>query len=176
MPPGGDTGREDVWPWFKRKPLAWALFGVAGVGLVGTIVFGALAGNRNANADSFSDQILSEVQAGEDGKAVAKLPPQYWSNGDGTGTPQPCGTLDDPSTAYGHYTNACNDLRAEINAYDDLLIGVAVMVPVFVASTAGLIIYYFVDTADKGKGSAMTLVPTPIITEEVQGAGLVGTF
>lgn len=178
MPPGGDTGREDLMPWFRRKPGAWALFGVAGAGLIGTIVFGALAGNRNSNAGSFSDQILAEVQAGENGKSVAKLPPQYWSEGNGTGTPQPCGTLDDPSTAFGHYQTACNDLRNEINAYDDLLIGVAVSVPIFVGATAGLIIYYFVDTGGKkgANNTGITIMPTPIITPETRGGGLVGTF
>ncbi len=175
-PPGGDTGREDLWPWFKRKPIAWALTGVAGGGLIATIVFGALAGNRNSNADDFSDQILTEVQAGEDGKANAKLPPQYWSNGDGTGTPQPCGTLDDPSTAFGHYTSACNDLRAEIDAYDDLLIGVAVAVPITVLSAAGLVAYYFIDTDKKDGNPGVTVIPAPIITADTQGGGIIGTF
>lgn len=176
MPPGGDTGREGVWPWFKKRPLAWALFGVAGASLVGTIAFGALAGNRNANAGSFEDQILAEVQAGEDGKSSAKLPPQYWSNGDGTGQPQPCGTFGDSSTAYGHYASACNDLRGEIDAYDDLLIGVGVSVGLFAASTAGLIIYYFVDSGSKGSSTGTTLVPVPMITPDSQGGSLVGTF
>ncbi len=174
MPPGGDTGREDLWPWFKRRPVAWALFGVAGASLVGTIVFGALAGNRDANVGSFQDQIEAEVQAGEDGKASAKLPPQYWSNGDGTGQPQPCGTFDDPSSAFGHYAGACDQLRGEIDARDDLLIGVGVSVGLFAVSTAGLIIYYFVDTGSKR--SSATIVPVPIITPDSQGASLVGTF
>ncbi len=178
MPPGGDTGSDGFLDWAVPRWGAWALAGGATVGLIGTIVFGALAGSRNSNADSVSGQILTEVQAGEEGKAEAKLPPQFWSNGDGTGAPQPCGTLDDTNSGFAHYAQACNSLRAEINAYDELLIGVAVMVPVFVASTAGLLVYYFVDTADDNNGSArsFTLLPTPIITPTTQGAGLVGTF
>ena len=176
-PPGGDTGRQGFFEWGHDKVGFYLLsVGVVG-GLIGTVVSAGFAGHYNSNASSFSDQILTEVQRGEDGKAVAKLPPQFWSNGDGTGTPQPCGTLDDPNTAFGHYEDACNDLRAEIDNYDDALIGVAVMVPVFVLSTAGLIIYYFVDSDREGSAKpSFTIVPTPIITGDTKGGGLVGTF
>ena len=174
-PPGGDSGREGLWPWFKKRPLAWALFGVASVSFVGTFVFGGLAAQRNTNASDLEDQIIAEVQRGEDGKTLAKLPPQFWSNGDGTGQPQPCGRLDSPGTGFAHYADHCGQLRNELDAYDDMLIGVAVMVPVFVLSTTGLAVYYVVDS-DKGGSSSGTLLPVPIITPTVQGAGLVGTF
>jgi hypothetical protein len=173
---GGDTGREGLIPWFTHRPLAWVLFGLAGAGLIGTVAFGAAAGSADAAASDVSDQIISEVKRGEEDKTSnAHLPDQYWSDGDGTGEPQPCGSEDNPESGYAYYRDACDQLRDNIDAYDADLIGLGVSAAVGVAALAGLTVYYFVDSDDSA-GHAGSIMLVPAIGKDGRGAALVGEF
>jgi hypothetical protein len=163
---GADTGREDLVSWFTRKPGAWVLVGLAGAGLIGTVAFGIAAASADSAASDVSDQILAEVKKGESEGGRAKLPPQYWSDGDGTGEPQPCGSLDDPESGYAYYKDACNQLRDNIDAYDADINGLAL---------AGVTVYYFVDTSGSGRATG-SIALVPAISPEARGATLIGEF
>ena len=174
------VGREPFLDWFTRKPIAWVGAGLTGVGVIGAVSFGIAAGVADGNASSNEDAILAQVQR-LDGTAN-ELPPEFWSNKDGTGTPQPCGNFDRPSSGYAYYREACGLLRDNIDSRDGSLIGVAVFTSVAVAAAAGTVIYYFVDTADGGDAPQQQQPPqpryglVPILTPTEQGAGIVGQF
>ncbi|MBW2524922.1 MAG: hypothetical protein JRI23_12130 [Deltaproteobacteria bacterium] len=182
LPPPGpeprDTGRENFFRWYTRKPIAWVLTGVAGLGLVGTISFGAAAAHYDSSADEVSDAILAEVRRWEDDPTRSGyLPDNYYSS---DGTPQPCGDFDDPASAYPHYSTACDTLRDNINARDTDLALMTVSIVLMAASVGGTVIYYFVDTSDgEDPGSvegAGSITAGPIITPTMQGVGIIGTF
>ncbi len=172
MPPadtGPDTGRENFFKWYTHKPVAWVLTGVTGVGLVGSIAFGAAAAGAASSADDVTAQIEGEV-ATED-----NLGPEYYSS---DGQAQPCGSLDNPDSAHPYYRDACNTLRDNLDARDADMIGMGVFIGVGVAAAAGVFVYYFIDTNKKSTNTASRspIVVSPIITPDHQGVGLLGTF
>jgi hypothetical protein len=178
-PPGPDVaeepGREGFFTWYAKKPIAWVLTGVAGLGLIGTVGFGIAAGSADSSAQSVSDQIVNEV------RRTDNLPAQWYENGDKVnGQPQPCGSIDDPATAHPYYADACNQLRDNIDAYDTDIALMGVSIGVLVAGVAGVVIYYFADP-DNPEQTAAEQGPSlvgfgPYFTETERGFGLVGTF
>lgn len=179
-----DTGRENFFKWYGRKPVAWVLTGVAGLGLIGSIAFGAAAASADSNADEVSQSILDEVgKWRSDPTASGHLPAAWYENGDtANGQPQPCGDFDDPATAYPYYAGACDTLRDNVNAYDTDIALMVVSMVVLAGGVGGTIVYYFVDTGDGDAPGSVEAEASgnisvgPIITPYTQGVGVVGTF
>lgn len=175
-PPGGgaDTGRDNFFDWFTNKPIAWVLTGVAGLGLVGTIAFGAAASSADSSADSVSDQISSEVAR------TNNLPDSYYDNGDSrTGQAQPCGDRENPATAYPYYADACASLVDNLDAYDTDIALMGVSIGLLAGGAAGVVIYYFADPDNpeqSAKSGPRIVGAAPIVTPFEQGFGLLGTF
>lgn len=163
---GGDGGRENFFDWFVDTPVAWVGAGLTGVGLIGGIAFGAAGGSASSSADDVTAAIQAEVEANR-GKPIGQ--------GGLSGSQTPCGPEDDPSADVPYYAEACNQLRDNLDTrnLDYTLMGVFFGVGALAA--AGTVIYYFVDTADGGDGSASVQV-VPILSPQAQGFGLVGTF
>ena len=175
-PPGGDpgpmsgppmgpgpadtgVGRENFFHWYPRKPIAWVGTGLTGLGLVGTIVFIGVAADANSQANTVTDAIKAEQ---------AKL------NNVPDGR-QPCGPEDQPEADLPHYAQACSLLRDHLDTYDGSLIGVGIFAGVTVLAAGGTVLYYFLDSANGGDGSA-SLTLQPMLGPETQGLGLTGTF
>ncbi|MCC6521981.1 MAG: hypothetical protein IT373_04915 [Polyangiaceae bacterium] len=167
-PDSGGTGRMGFGEWYTQKPGAWALTGVTGLGLVGTIAFGALAGKASSASNDVTDQILAEVNR------THNLPASYYDQA--TGQPQPCGDIDDPATAFGYYADACDKLRSNIDAYhvDMALLGTSIAV--MVAAAAGTVIYYFVDSTPSDSPPPATFGIVPVLSPTERGLGVVGSF
>jgi hypothetical protein len=171
MPPdtGADTGREDFFSWYMHKPIAWVLTGVAGVGIIGTIGFGAAAGDADSKASSVQDKIFSELNNCEKPGSGCQLPPEYFDRD--TGEPVPCGPRDDPNGAHPHYQAACDQLRDNLDTRDTDIIGLAIMASIGGAALVGGVIYYFVDSpGSSSSGTNVIPVVTPAFT------GVAGSF
>ena len=165
MPPDNvDTGREDFFPWFARKPGAWVGAGFTGLGVVGVIAFSALAAKASSATDDVTQQIVDEINKKNN------LPPSYYEGGE----PRPCGKEGELSTAFPYYSEACGKLQDDIDAYniDMGLLGASIAVTVLAAG--GTVIYYFVDTANSDAPPSMAVMPFASDTQG--GLGLVGAF
>ncbi|MBI4705501.1 MAG: hypothetical protein HY744_30780 [Deltaproteobacteria bacterium] len=181
LPPdrvAGGPGRENVLTWFKRKPLAWVGVGVTGLGLVGTIAFGAAAADASGAADTVSEQILYEVDHPQ--SSAGALPPDYYRDGKA----EPCGSYDQDEAgakpAHPYYAKACVQLRDNISAYNTdiaLLVTSAVLTGVGAGATVA---YYFIDTRAGGTaanhGSHVTTAIVPVIAPSHQGLAIMGRF
>ena len=163
---GGDGGRENFFDWFVDTPVAWVGAGLTGVGVIGGIAFAAAGASASSSADDVTAAIQNEVEANR-GRPI--------SQGGLSGSQTPCGPEDDPSADVAYYAEACNQLRDNLDSrnLDYTLMGV--FFGVGAVAAAGTVVYYFVDTADGGDGSASVRV-VPIISQQTQGFGLVGSF
>ncbi len=167
MPPGGDrgvtTGRENFFKWFKRKPLAWVSAGFTGVGVIGTIAFGAAAADADGAADDVSATIQNEM------KTANNLPANK----------EPCGPRDQPELDYAYYHSACDKLRDNLSAYDTDIALMTTSLIVGVLAAGGTVAYYFIDSKPRKSGSTegpRIVGFAPIITETERAFGVVGTF
>jgi hypothetical protein len=158
-------GREPILDWYKRKPIAWVGTGVAGLGLVGVVLFSALAADSSGSADNITAKINDYAAANPD-----------TTQGRTSGY---CGPRDDPSGDLKGYENACNQLRDKLDTYDTqvalavtsgVLLGVGVI---------GTVTYAMIDWYPKKQqtaaGPRVTAI-APIVGSRQAGLGIAGTF
>ena len=170
-------GYENFFTWFAKKPLAWVFTGVGGLGLIGTIGFGAAAGSAKSAENSVQSDILAEVNRLKGSpSAQGYLPPSYYEGSD----PKPCGPLDDSSKDYGYYHNACDQLRDNIKVHKTDSIMAGVSAGLLVVGVAGDIIYYVVDgkqsATQAGNDGPRIVGAGPVVTTTQAGFGLTGVF
>lgn len=170
------SNRPSILEWLKRKPAAIATLSVGGgLGLIGTIGFGAAAGAAKSAASDVSGQILAEVQSPSDPSGT--LPAGYY---DASGRPIPCGTVDDPSTAHPYYRDACDLLRENRDAYDVDIGLMATSLAVMTLSVGGTALWYYLDTNTSGTSTPTTARPfitvAPLLGADQRGLGVVGSF
>lgn len=163
---GADTGRQNFFDWFADTPVAWVGAGLTGVGLIGGIAFGAAGASASSSADDVTAAIQTEVDENR-GQPI--------SQGGLSSSQTPCGPEDDPSADVPYYADACNQLRDNLDNRDLDYTLMGVFFGVGALAAAGTVVYYFVDTADGGDGTASIQV-VPILSGQTQGMGLVGTF
>jgi hypothetical protein len=182
-PDGAASGSyENFFTWFAKKPLAWVFTGVGGLGLIGTIAFGAAAGSAKSAQDSVQQDILDEVTRWQNNPSAAgHLPDSYFEvNEDGVRQAKPCGPVDDSSKDFGYYSNACDQLRDNISAYDTDVAMAIVSAVLLGGGVAADIIYYVVDgkesSTQAGNDGFRIVSVGPVVTPTEQGFGLVGTF
>ncbi|WP_437683166.1 hypothetical protein [Sorangium sp. So ce131] len=109
MTPGqASGGREPFFDWYKRKPLAWAGTGVAGVGLVMGIVGSALVVSASNDAEDAGNQITNFVRLNESSIPAGRRA-------------QPCGPREDPSRDLPRFENACQTLRDDLDRREGAL-------------------------------------------------------
>ena len=87
--------------------------------------------------------------------------------------PQPSAISDAIFSVYLHASGSRRAIDLDSRNLDYTLMGV--FFGVGAVAAAGTVVYYFVDTADGGDGSASVRV-VPIISQQTQGFGLVGSF
>ncbi len=138
--PGGATlptelgGREPFLSWYKRKPIAWVGTGVAGLGLLGGIIFSASAGSASGSANKLitaikteRDKTITDLSINPDGRANV------------------CGDHDTGAGALPHFADACTKVRNNESAYHtDVALAVTSWV-LFGVGVAGTTAYAMID-------------------------------
>ena len=164
--------------WLKAKPAAIATLSVGGgLGLLGTIGFGVVAGEAKGKAGDLTDLILMQTQHPSDPNG--QLPANYY---DSNGTATPCGGTSDATTAHPYYRDACDALRSQLKAYDVDMALMATSLVVMTLSVGGTYIWYYLDTDPKSDAKPADQTPhafvtvAPILSTQQQGLSFVGTF
>jgi len=182
QPPEGQPseGREPFFTWFAKKPLAWVFTGIGGLGLIGTIGFGAAAGSAQSAKTGVQNQILDKVAEWNNSTCDPRDPKCGRVTAYEGSDPKPCGPQDASSPDQPYYANACTQLRDNITAYNtDVALSIVSAVLLGGGAIAD-IIYYVVDTkpspSQTGSDGPRILGVGPVVTPTQQGFGLVGTF
>ena len=164
--------------WLKAKPAAIATLSVGGgLGLLGTIGFGVVAGEAKGKAGDLTDLILMQTQHPSDPNG--QLPANYY---DSNGTATPCGGTSDATTAHPYYRDACDALRSQLKAYDVDMALMATSLVVMTLSVGGTYIWYYLDNDPKSDAKPANQTPhafvtvAPILSTQQQGLSFVGTF
>lgn len=170
--------RIDIVHWLEGKPEALTALSIgAGLGLLGTIGFGIGASNAKSTASDVTATIVGETKQPSDPSGV--LPPNYYT---ATGSPIPCGSVADPSTAHPYYATACAQLRTNIKAHDTDIALMATSLVLTTVSIGGTLVWYYLDsnaktgTAPKDAGAQAFVTVVPLLSPHHQGLGLQGTF
>lgn len=183
--PTSEVGREGFFQWYKDKPLAWVLTGVGGLGLIGTIGFGAAGGNAKGAADDVTDSInakVAEYEAAGSGSGYLGDPSDPSNGWYQDGVAKPCGPEDDSSKDHSYYHQACDLLRDNLSTYDVDMALMGVSIGLFAVGVGGTIIYYFVDAPTEATAEPAEPPPTvavqiaPVIGPTQQGIGIAGVF
>ncbi len=165
--------REPFLTWYKRKPIAWAGTGVAGLGLLGGIIFSAAGGSASSSAGTLASAIKVERDKTAGDPTI---------NPDGRANV--CGDRTTGAGALAHFAKACADLRSNESTYHtDVALAVTSWV-LFGVGVAGTTAYAMVDWyPSKGAPKAATtkagpkvLAVAPVVTPSLQGVTVVGTF
>jgi hypothetical protein len=180
-PEGGPSaGREAFFPWFAKKPLAWVFTGIGGLGLVGTIAFGAAAGSAQSAKTSVQNDILEQVAVWRNKTCDPKDPKCGLVTSYEGSDPKPCGPQDGSAPDQPYYANACGQLRDNIKAYNTDVALAIVSAVLLAGGAVADVVYYFVDTApgstQAGNDGPRITGVGPVVTPTEQGFGLVGTF
>ncbi|MEZ4295740.1 MAG: hypothetical protein R3B70_12245 [Polyangiaceae bacterium] len=156
-------GREPIFDWFKRKPVAWVGAGVTGVGLIMGIGFSAAAGAASNNVNSYAEQI--RIQATKD-----QL------------TGRPCGVEDDPNDDVllpTNYHPACETLRTSLGQYRTDVALAATGWVLFGLGAIGTTVYAMLDWYPNRQQTAQgprLIAVTPIVSDKEGGIGLIGEW
>ncbi|WP_433937007.1 tol-pal system YbgF family protein [Sorangium cellulosum] len=166
-PDRASGGREPFFHWYKRKPLAWAGTGVAGVGLVMGIVGTVITTSASGNAEDIGDEIKAFVARNE-----STIPANRRA--------QPCGRREDPSGDLPGFENACGSLREELDSYDGALpwaITGWVLLGVGVVGTAtyAMIDWYPSEQKTAAAGPRVTWI-APLVAPGQASLSVAGTF
>lgn len=153
--------REPLMQWYTRKPIAWVGTGVAGLGLVGGIIFSVAAASASSAADDHAAQIQSHADA--------------------DGVDKPCGPIDsDGSRDLPKYRDACNALRQDFSDHDTDVALAAVSWTLFGVGVVGTVTYAMIDWYPKKKPASTTttgsLEMAPVFAPGYRGIGLTGRF
>ena len=178
--PGGaapltPTGeREPFSTWYKRKPIAWVGTGVAGLGLLGGIIFSATAGSASSLANLQSaaikterDKTINDTDINPDGRANV------------------CGDRDNGAGALDHFSAPCKTLRANESAYKTDVALAATSWVLFGVGVVGTTAYAMIDwypkkdqpqKAEAPSSGPKVLAVAPVISPALQGVTILGTF
>jgi hypothetical protein len=171
MPASGE--REPFLTWYKRKPIAWVGTGVAGLGLLGGIIFSAAGSSASGSANT----LVSAIKVERDNTVNdTNINPDRRAN--------VCGDRDTGAGALPHFADACANLRSnESTFHTDVALAVTSWV-LFGVGVAGTTAYAMVDWyPSKGAPKTATAKPgpkvlavTPVVSPSVQGVAIVGSF
>ncbi|MEJ7734613.1 MAG: hypothetical protein WKG00_36135 [Polyangiaceae bacterium] len=160
-------GGEPFFKWYTRTPLAWVGTGVAGVGLVLTLVGSIVAGSASSAADDHTGQIETEIDRRIDAGSIQP------------GT-KPCGPADSSGERdLADFKDACNVLRDDFSKHDT---GVALAVTGGVllgVGVIGTVTYALIDWYPKKKAPSTGHVDIdvqPVISPGYRGLGVTGSF
>ena len=168
------SGREPFFTWYKRKPVAWVGTGVAGLGLLGGIIFSAAAGSASSSANTLATAITAErnrIKSSTDPLDATRNP---------DGRDNVCGDRDTGAGAVAHFAKPCENLRSNASAYQtDVALAVTswVLVGVGVAgTTAYAMIDWYPKKEQKTASGPKILAVAPVVSPSLQGVAIVGSF
>jgi hypothetical protein len=183
-----NRGREPIFTWFKRKPIAWVGAGATVIGLGMGIGFSAAAGlassnigrpasgtGPNADKGGYATQIANQAKAD-----LAKYPSTTFD----TLAAEPCGKEADPNDDWQipggpNYHQPCEKLRESLGAYRTDVALAATGWVLFGLGAIGTTVYALVDWYPKKGGAAQGPQVTgfaPIFGPGQGGATLIGVF
>ena len=179
-PPMATSGeREPFFTWYKRKPIAWVGTGVAGLGLLGGIIFSASASSASSSASTLAAAITEErtrIQGSNNPADLAFNP---------DGRANVCGDRDTGVGALQHFAGPCTTLRDNESTYHtDVALAVTSWV-LFGVGVAGTTAYAMLDwypnkgapkTAIAPEKGPKILAVAPVVSPSLQGVTIVGTF
>jgi len=166
-PPGTGPQRRTFGEWYTHKPGAWVGTGVAGVGLLGGIIFGVSAMNASSASQTHVSEILAEN----------KTNPQY----NPTNRTNLCGDANG-NGALPHYASACSILQNDISQYHTDVALLATGWVFFGLGAIGTAAYAIIDwypnrAVAPTTGSAFpSLAVVPLVSPSVHGIGVLGSF
>lgn len=168
--------REPFFDWYKRKPIAWVGTGVAGLGLLGGIIFSASAGSASGSATTLAAAIAAERNRVRDSMdpGVRAFNPDNRAN--------VCGDRSTGAGALVHFADACTSLRSNESTYHtDVALAVTSWV-LFGVGVAGTTAYAMIDwypnkvPAKTAAAGPKILAVAPVISPALQGVTVVGSF
>ncbi len=171
MAPTPSGEREPFFAWYKRKPVAWVGTGVAGLGLLGGILFSAAAGSASSSANSLTaainverDKTINDADINPDGRSNV------------------CGNRDNGAGALAHFASACQDLRDTEGTYKTDVALAATSWVLFGAGVVGTTAYAMIDwypkkdQPQKAASGPQILAVAPVVSPSLQGVTVLGTF
>ncbi len=173
MPPTAPGEREPFFTWYKRKPIAWVGTGVAGLGLLGGIIFSAAGSSASGAANTLAAGIAAERTKTINDMSI---------NPDGRSNV--CGDRSTGAGALAHFATNCAKLRDNESLYHtDVALAVTSWV-LFGVGVAGTTAYAMIDwypskgapaTATRTTGPKILAV-APVVSPALQGVTVVGSF
>lgn len=162
--------------WYTHKPAAWVLTGVAGLGLLGGIIFGASA----TNASSASTMHVAEVEAQiPKYNATAPIP-----KGADVAPSDVCNAsvLAASTRLSGYFSGACGTVLSDISQYHTDVGLLATGWVLFGLGAVGTATYAIIDwypnrarASDNASASPNVMV-LPLVSPTVHGVGVIGRF
>jgi len=156
------SGREPLFHWFKRKPIAWVGVGVTGVGLIMGVTTSIIAGSASSSADDLTNQIAEQQKIRKE-----------------TGLPV-CGDRDTGAGGIAFYDKACSMLRDDISTYNTAMPLAVTGWVLFGVGAIGTAAYAMLDWYPKKSQTTASgpriLAVTPVVSSTQQGIGIAGTF
>ena len=163
--------REPIFSWYKRKPIAWIGTGVAGVGLVGGIVFSVLTAHVGSVADKHAADIRGFVQANNLGNLKPCAP-------DGSNQPDYSFVNSEGKTV--SFGTACTALREDLSDFNANFAVATVSWILFGVGVLGTGTYAYLDwysAPPKKTGSRPRITAiAPIVSPTHGGIGVTGSF
>ena len=161
MPPQPDRAdKKDFGSWFIQSPIAWVGTGLTAVGLGLGIGFSVAASQSASDANAIADAIRNE--ADDDGLQGA-----------------PCGAEDGTGSGDA-YPGPCNALRDALGVRDANVAVAVVGWVLFGLAAGGTTAYILIEYPKASKGSAKQGGPTvgllPVVSPDMTGAALTGSF
>ncbi|MCK6590735.1 MAG: hypothetical protein L6Q76_24500 [Polyangiaceae bacterium] len=168
---GPPVEREPIFSWYKRKPIAWVGTGLAGVGLVGGIVFSALTASVGSTADRHAGEIRDFVRNNNLGNIKPCAP---------EGSGQPDYSFTNAAGDQVSFGTACTVLREDLSDYDtNFAIATAswVVFGVGVLGTGAYALFdwYLAPPKKTASGPRVTAI-APVVSPTHQGIGVMGSF
>ena len=166
--------------WVGDTPAAWVGLGITGAGLVGSGVFAFLANRKYDNANATADVIRSEFDRDkESGSPYVIAPDTAPCKLDEMNFQRRDGDEDAAADRRATYADACSVFVDQSNAGDTNKTLAIVSGVVGGVAAAGTLIVYFVDTsgdADRAGAGSLQARVIPLLSPELSGLGVVGTF
>ncbi len=165
-PPETGHPRETFGEWYRHKPLAWVGTGIAGLGFIGGIAFGASAMNASSSAGSDVTQIMAH------NKAVPSDNPNHVAN-----------LCTDQAALMKAYAGPCSTLQGNINNYHTDIALTATSWVFFGVGVLGTALYalvnWYPNRAGSGSGRGDFGLPValvPVVGPTLRGAAVGGSF
>jgi hypothetical protein len=178
-PPEAVGPKRTFGDWYTHKPGAWVGTGLAGLGLLGGIIFGTQALKWSSQSQTDATATEKQIPIYNSGKTGNNLAPSNVCNPS---------VLGSSKALNGYFGMACGVVSSDISSYHTDVGLVAASWVVFGLSAVGTIVYALVDypryanapasgpSGPSGRQEGTSLAVVPLVSPTVQGVGVLGSF